>query len=68
MKRLYHKQSESSRPIKKPNHYACPEGKAFIDLKGRKHLIKARLDPGSNIFLTNQDTGRRFEILTEARD
>jgi len=68
MKRFHQETSEHSRPIKKPKHYACPEGKAFIELKGRKHAISVLLDSGSNIFLMNQDTARRLEIPTEARD
>jgi len=68
MKRFHHESSESSRPIKEPKHYACPEGKAFIELNGRKHAISVLLDSGSNIFLINQDTARRLEIPTEARD
>jgi len=55
-------------PLKKPKHYACPEGKAFIEIKGRKHAINVLLDSGSNIFLMNQDTARRREIPTTARD
>jgi len=68
MKRFHHEQSESSRPIKKRKHYACPEGKAFIEIKGRKHAINVLLDSGSNIFLMNQDTAQRLRIPTEARD
>jgi len=68
MKRFHHEQSESSRPIKKPKHYACPEGKAFIEIKGQKHVINVLLDSGSNIFLMNQDTARRLKIPIEARD
>ena len=66
MKRLHQEPSASSRPVKKPKHYACPEGKAFIELKGRKHVIRVLLDSGSNIFLINQNTARRLEIPTEA--
>jgi len=54
--------------MKKPKHYACPEGKAFIEVKGRKHLISVLLNSGSNIFLMNLDTAQRYEIPTEARD
>jgi len=68
MKRFHQNVSESSRPIKKPKHYLCPEGKAFIEIKGRKHPINVLLDSGANIFLINQDTARRFEIPTDARD
>jgi len=68
MKRFHHESRENSRPIKKPKHYACPVGKAFIELNGRKHAISVLLDSGSNIFLMNQDTARRPEIMTEARD
>jgi len=68
MKRCHQTPIESSRPIKKPKHYACPEGKAFIDVKGGRHAIKVLLDSGSNIFLMNQDTAQRLEIPTEARD
>jgi len=68
MKRFHPEQGESSRPIKKPKHYACPEGKAFIEIKGRKLTINVLLDSGSNIFLMNQDTARRLEIPTKARD
>jgi len=67
-KRFHQNPSESSRPIKKPKHYACPEGKAFIEIKGRKHTINILLDSGSNMFLINQETAQRLEILTEARD
>jgi len=68
MKRFHQEPSESTRPIKKPKHYASPQGKAFIELKGRKHAISVLLDSGSNIYLINQDTARRLEILTEASD
>jgi len=68
MKRLYHHLSESSPPIKKRKHYACPEGKAFIEIKGRKRLINVLLDSGSNSFLMSQNTAQRVEIPTEARD
>jgi len=68
MKRFHQGQSESSRPIKKPRHYPCPEGKAFIEIKGRKHAINVLSDSGSNIFLMNQDTARRLEIPTGTRD
>jgi len=68
MKRYHQKTSENSGPIKKPKHYACPEGKAFIEVKGRKHSTNVLLDSGSNIFLMNQDTAQRLEIPTEARD
>jgi len=68
MNRFHDESSESSRPIKKPKHYACPEGKAFIEIKERKHPINVLLDSGSNIFLMNQDTAQRFKILPEARD
>jgi len=68
MKRFHHESSESSRPITKPKHYACPEGKAFIEIKGPKHAINVLRDSGSNIFLVNQDPARRLEIPTEARD
>jgi len=68
MKRFRLEQGESSRPVKKPKHYACPEGKAFIEIKGRKHRINVLLDSGSYIFLMNQDTARRLEIPTKARD
>jgi len=68
MKRFHPEQGESSRPIKKPKYYACPEGKAFIEIKGRKQAINVLLDSGSNIFLMNQDTARRLEIPTKARD
>jgi len=68
MKRFHQNQSESSRPVKKPKHYACSEGKAFIELKGRKHVIRVLLDSGSNICLMNQNTTQSLEISTEARD
>jgi len=68
MKRFHQGQSESSRPIKKPKHYPCPEGKAFIEIRGRKHAINVLLDSGSNIFLMNQDTARPLEIPIKARD
>jgi len=68
MNRLHQEPSESSRPVKKPKHCACPEGKAFIELKERKHAISVLLDSGSNIFLMNQDRARQLEIPTEARD
>jgi len=67
MKRFHHASSESSRPIKYPKHYACPEGKAFIEIKGQKHAINVFLDSCSTIFLMNQDTARRLEIPTKAR-
>jgi len=68
MKRFHQEPSESSRPIKKPKHYACPEGKAIIETRGQKHNILVLSDSGSNIFLMNQDPGRWLEIPTEARD
>jgi len=68
MKRFHQESSESSRPFKKPKHYSSPEGKAFIEVKGRKHVISVLLDSGSNIFLMNQNTARWLEIPTEARD
>jgi len=68
MKRLHQNLSESSRLIKKPKHYACPEGKAFMEIKGRKHAINLLLDSGSNLFLVNQNTAQPLEIPTEARD
>ena len=70
MKRLHQTLSESSSPypIKKPKHYACPEGKAYIEAQGRKHPIKVLLDSGSNIFLLNQKTAQRLNIPPEARD
>jgi len=68
MKRLHQNQSEISRPIKKPKHYACPEGKSFIEVKGRTHAINLLRDSGSNIFHMNQDTAQWLEIPTEARD
>jgi len=46
MKRFHQESSESSRFIKKPKHYACPEGKAFSELKGRKHAISASAKKG----------------------
>jgi len=55
MKRLHQDLSGSSRSMKKPKHYACPEGKAFIEIKEPKHAINVLLDSGSNIFLLNQD-------------
>jgi len=54
--------------FKNPKHYACPEAKAIIEIKVRKHAINILLDSGSNIFLLNQDTTRLLEILIEARD
>jgi len=68
MKRFPQGPSESSRPIKKPKHYACPEGKAFIEIKRLKHAINVLLDSGWNSFLMNQKTAQRLEIPTEARD
>ena len=68
MKRFHQGPSESSRPIKKPKHYACPVGRGFIEVNGRKHAINVLLDSGSNILLMNQDTARRLEIPTEAWD
>jgi len=68
IKKLHQSPSESSRPIKKPKHYACSEGKAFIEVKGRKHAINVLLDSGSNIFLMNQNTAQWLKIPTKARD
>jgi len=68
MKRFHLESSESPRPIKKPKHDACHAGKAFVELKGRKHVISVLLDSGSNIFLMNQNTAQRLEIPTEAKD
>jgi len=39
-----------------------------MELNGRKHAISVVLDSSSNIFLMNQDTARRLEVPTEARD
>jgi len=68
MKRFHHNLSESSRPFKNPKHYACPEGKALIDVNRRKHAINVLLDSGSNMSLMNQNTAGRLEIPTEAKD
>jgi len=68
MKTFHQNPCESSRPIKKPKYYAYREGKAFIELKGRKHPISVLLDSSSNIFLMHENTARRREIPTEARD
>jgi len=68
MKTFHQEPSESSRPIKKQKHYACPEEKAFIEIKGLKHAINLLLDSGSNIFLVNQDTALWWQIPTEAKD
>jgi len=68
MKRFHQNPSESLRPIKKLKHYACLEGKAFLEIRRGKHAINVLLDSGSNIFLMNQDTARRLEIPTGARD
>jgi len=68
MNRFHQDQNESSRPIKEPTHYACPEEKAFIELKRPKPTISLLLDSGSNIFLMDQNTATRLEIPTEARD
>jgi len=68
MKRFHQNPSATSGPIKKPKHYACPEGKAFISVKGRQHPVEVLLDFSSNIFLMNQETVRLFEIPTEASD
>ena len=70
MKRLHRDLSESStqNPIKKPKDYACPEGKAYIETQGQKHLIKVLLDSGSNIFFLNQEIAQQLNISTEARD
>jgi len=56
MKSFNQEPSETSRPIKRPKHYACSEGKAFIELKVLKHAISVVLDSDSNIFLINQNT------------
>jgi len=68
MKRFYQGPRESSRPIKQPKHCACPEGKAFIKLKGQKHAISVLLDSGSNNFHMNPKTAQWLKITTEARD
>jgi len=68
MKRLHQNPSESSKPIKKPKHYACPEWMSFIEIKGRQQAINVLQDYGSNIVLMNQDTTRRLDIRTEASD
>jgi len=68
MKRFYPDPSESSRPIKKLRHYACPEGKAFIEIMGQKHAINGLLDSHSNLSLMNKDPTRPLEIATEDRD
>jgi len=67
MKR-FHQNTSENWPIKKPKHYACPEGKVIIEVKERKQAIKVVLDSGSNIFLMKQNTAQRLEIPTEARD
>jgi len=68
MKTLHQNLSESPKPIKKAKHYDSPEGKAFIEVQGRKYPINILLDSGSNIFLMNQETTRRVDLPTEARD
>jgi len=68
MQRLHQNESESSRPIKRPKPYPCPEGKAFIETRERKQTINVLLNSGSNIFLLNEGTVRQLEIPTEARD
>jgi len=68
MNRFCQELSKTSKPIKKLKHCTCPEGKAFIEMKARKHLINVLLDSGSNLFLMNQDTARGLEMPTKARD
>jgi len=53
MKSFHQNQSEGSRPVKKPKHFACPEGKAFIELKGQTQVISVLLDSSSIILLMN---------------
>jgi len=67
MKRFHQNPSKSSKSIKKAKHYACPEGTAFIEVKGRMYPINLPLDSGSKIFLMNQDTTPRLEIPTGGR-
>jgi len=68
MKRFDREPSECSKPVKKPKHYACPVGKAFIEIRGQKEGIKFLLDSSSYIFLMNRDTARPLDIPTKARD
>jgi len=67
MKIFHQNPTKSSKSIKKAKDYACPEGTAFIEVKGRIYLINVPLDSGSNIFLMNQDTALRREIPTGGR-
>jgi len=68
MKTFHQDSSESASPIKTPKHYACLERKAIIETRGQKHMINVLLDSCSNIKRMNQDTARRLNIPTEARD
>jgi len=44
---------ESSRPVKKLEHYGGPDVKAFIETRGQQHAINVFRDSGSNILLKN---------------
>jgi len=68
MKRLHQEMSRHSRPVKKHTHYTCPEGKAFIEIRGRKYAINVLLDCGSNLCLLNPETTPWLAIPSEARD
>jgi len=68
MKRFHQCVSESSRPIKKLEHYACPDVKVFIETRGQKHAMNVFRDSGSNILLKNWDTEEWLDIRTEASD
>ena len=67
--RFHQELSESSTqpPIKKPKHYMCPEGKAYIETQGQKHSINILLNSSSNLFLLNQETTWRLSIPTETK-
>ena len=51
----------------KPKHYDCPEGYAHVEtIKGRT-WVSVILDPGSNIFLINQNLVKNLHIQYETR-
>jgi len=40
--------------INEPHRYDCPEGHVHIYILGKRYRIPVLLDPGSNIFLINE--------------
>ena len=51
-----------------PKHYDCPEGDAYIYVKGRRIRIRVLLDSGSNVFLINETLVQELGIPYEERE